>query len=115
MDAVIYTLVTIGQPLLGLIGAALMGVATWAIARLADRIGVERDHEMLDGLMDYADAGIQRAVKKLGKRMDDLKPDDVPAIVEDAAEWVADKAPIWASRLGFDRRGLREFVESRLP
>lgn len=115
MESVLYILAALGQPVLGALAVALMAVATWAVARLADRLGVDRDHEILHGLMDYADSAVRLAAKKLGKRLDDLTPEDVPSIVEEAADWVAENAPIWASRLGFDKRRLRQFVESRLP
>ena len=105
----------LAEPVVSALTAAALAAGTWALARVAEAVGISRDHELVEALADYAEAGLRRAARELGTGVSDLAPEDAPEVVTKASAHVRDQAPKWLAKLGFTDEGLRHFVESRLP
>lgn len=99
------------------LASVLLGVAVWAVKRMADSIGVSLDRGALEGIDDYAKYAIDAAADRLGRKISNIGPDDadMPALAVDATDWLERHVPKWAKRAGLSREDLRAMVESRLP
>jgi len=114
----ISTFMPLIEVLLGLLGAGLLGVVSWATAKWG--IGKKTESsEKLNGLLNEAiDYGISFAVERLtnrGKTINSpVKQEDKDGFVDDAVEYVVKGATGIIQAFGLTEGRVREMVEARL-
>lgn len=117
MDVVVYVGAALFDMVLPVLASILLGVAVWAVKRVADGIGVSIDRSVLEGIEEYAGHAIDAAADRLGRKVASIGPDDadIPALAIDATDWLERHVPKWAKRAGLSREDLRAMIEARLP
>lgn len=93
------------SPLLDLAISGLVGLAGWALWRLAGWVGLA--HE--DGLRTALDAAMRRGITRALRRHDisdiaDIGPHNMPTITRDVAAYLIDTMPDTLRRLGVTER-----------
>lgn len=112
------TVVDVGpvlETLLGSLAAAVMAIGSWALARLAKRLGLEADSK----IRAYLDEALYRAIGYATSRLRDegtpILIDVKSELVARATNYILDRVPDAVSHFGLDSRSIGRLIEARLP
>ncbi len=98
-----------------LLAAGLMGLGSWAIARLSTKLKLSSDSEVRKYLQEALERGVSFAVGVASEKSKDLSEVEVRnEMVRDAANYVITKTPDALKSLGVTDEAVQDLVRARL-
>ena len=98
-----------------LLAVVLMGLGTWALAKLGRKFGLEADDQIRLVLQEALEKGVGYARERAREQGDDFARIEVRnAAAATAANYVIGRVPQAAAHFGLNEDGLRELVRARL-
>ena len=103
--------------LIELVGLLLVGVATWAVKKVADYFGLKQDDAARALIASAVNNGVKFAEGKLNTEVSKLDPRITvnSAFVAEAANYVVGHVPDALTRLGVTEQQLSEKILAQLP
>ncbi len=98
------------------LGIILTALASWAIKKFADKLGVEETEKMYKYIVALIDQGLNLAKKK---SIEELRDSNITIKIDNpkiafVAEYVVKNAPKYLARLEIDEDKLVDLIESKL-
>lgn len=101
---------------LELLAGALLALGSWAVARLAGKIGIEMDDKARAYVREAVTGGLDYALKEAKRAGQDLGHIEVRnALVASAANYVVAQVPDGVRRLKLSRGNVENMVRRLLP
>jgi len=104
------------NPIISLAGTVLMGVASWALAKVAQLAGLGQQTALKQAVLDGVQRAITYAESQVGQKVSNGVPVDVHnAVVATAANYLITKFPGYIAKLGWTPQAISDLVVAHLP
>lgn len=104
------------QPLIQLAGLILMGVASWAVAKVAQLAGLGQQTALKQALIDATGRAIQWGESQIGQKIGSgASIETHNAVVAAAANYLISKMPDTLKSLGYTPQSIEDWVVAHLP
>jgi len=101
--------------LAGFLASVLSAFGSWALARLADALGVDRDRRILDAIELAMDEALRSAYNRARERYGEFKVEMESELVKDVTTQILRRFPDWLGRYDYDDWDfVADWVQDRL-